>query len=134
MKTNCFILSILVFATVTSCQKTDLVPSSVALNSDDNTVALSEAVEVASSFATSEKSFLQTRSSDPTVKEAFSINDTDGLPLFHAVNYEGGGFVLVAGDNRLMPIQAYSPKGGISAKKMTIRSASKFGWRAFKGL
>lgn len=94
-----------------------MVPSSVAFNSNDNTVGLSEALEVASSFASSEKSFFLTRSSDPTVKEAFSIKDTDGLPLFHVVNYEDGGFVLVAGDNRLQPVQAYSTKGKFTANK-----------------
>jgi len=108
MRYTSILLSILVIATVTSCQKTDLGQPSVAHDSNDNTVALSEAVEVASSFATSEKSFLQTRSSDPTVKETFSIKDDNIEPYFHVVNFENGGFVAISGDNRTEPILAYS--------------------------
>lgn len=41
--------------------------------------------------------------------------DTDrneaGRALFHAVNLEGGGFVVVSGDTRLAPIVAFSDRG-----------------------
>lgn len=118
MKTTKELFFALVIAGVVACNKDSLLTETSTTMYDDNTVTLSLAISVASDFTKIDKSFLQTRSSDPTVKEAFSINDdTDGLPLFHVVNYESGGFVLVAGDNRLQPVQAYSTKGKFSANK-----------------
>ena len=111
-----FSVAALIIISIVSCQKLELKQPERILESEDNTVSLSTAANIASNFTNSESTFL-TRSSAPTVKETFTISDSDKQPLLHVINYEEGGFVLVAGDNRLKPIQAYSPKGCFSANK-----------------
>lgn len=42
------------------------------------------------------------------VKSNFSFKYDQSVPSFYIINYEGGGFAIVAGDDRLNPILAYS--------------------------
>lgn len=78
---------------------------------DPYSVSMTDALSIASSFITDKGIAPQTRAEDLSVRTAFSINDKANEPLLHVVNYDGGGFVIVAGDTRLRPIQAYSPTG-----------------------
>lgn len=43
-----------------------------------------------------------------TVKEVFSAPGKDNKSVFHIINYEEGGFVIIAGDKRTTPILAFS--------------------------
>ena len=42
------------------------------------------------------------------LKEVKSVTDESKKPVFHVMNYEGGGFVIFAADNRATPVLAYS--------------------------
>ena len=44
------------------------------------------------------------------IKESFPIVK-DSQPIMHVVNYEGGGFVVISGDNRIEPLLAHSETG-----------------------
>ena len=50
-------------------------------------------------------------------KETNTAFDDSGRAIFHAVNLEGGGFVVTAGDTRITPIVAFSSKGRYSGDK-----------------
>ena len=80
-------------------------------------VSMADALTVASSFMAEKGITPTTRTEDISVSAAFSIHDKTDDPLFHVVNYYGGGFVIIAGDMRLKPIQAYSPTGSFDNNK-----------------
>ncbi|WP_262482679.1 Spi family protease inhibitor [Anditalea andensis] len=40
--------------------------------------------------------------------------DTNELPALHIVNYEKGGYVVIAGDKRVSLIQAYAENGSLT--------------------
>lgn len=86
-------------------------------NLDPYSVSMTDALDIASSFMTDKEIIPATRAENLSVCTAFSINDKTNEPLFHVVNYDGGGFVVIAGDMRLMPIQAYSPTGSFENTK-----------------
>ena len=44
-------------------------------------------------------------------KETLTARDASGCALYHAVNFEGGGFVVTSGDTRLTPVVAFSDTG-----------------------
>ena len=78
---------------------------------DEFGVSLDKALNVANAFWGDNNNSADTRAQGTVVKNVFTIKDEDGASLLHAINYDNGGFVLVAGDNRLNPVQAYSTKG-----------------------
>lgn len=95
-----------------SCSINDLIDiPNYEPDNDSYSVSMTDALEIASSFMTDKEIIPTTRAEDLSVSSAFSINDKENEPLFHVFNYEGGGFVIIAGDMRLKPIQAYSPTG-----------------------
>ncbi len=107
-----------VFFGMMSCGFSELdVTSDGELRIDSNSVSMTDALAIASSFMTDKGITPATRAEELSVRTAFSINDKANEPLFHVVNYDGGGFVIVAGDIRLKPIQAYSPTGCFDAHK-----------------
>lgn len=83
---------------------------------DSFTVSMTDALQIASSFMTGREVFPLTRTEDLLVKSSFSIKDKKDEPLLHVVNYDGGGFAIIAGDIRLKPIQAYSSTGYFNDK------------------
>lgn len=42
------------------------------------------------------------------VKSTFTIKPNGGDPSMYIINYEGGGFIIISGDNRMTPLLAYS--------------------------
>ena len=78
-----------------------------------NTVSRTTAEMIANSIM-SDDAIIPTRSEGYKVKDYFSIPAEDGSDLIHVFNYEGGGFVLIAGDNRLEPVLAYSERSSFS--------------------
>lgn len=50
-----------------------------------------------------------------SVKEVLPIVDEGGKTAFYAVNYQGGGFVLLAADNRVEPILGFSDERAFTA-------------------
>lgn len=101
-----------------SCSINDLIDiPNYEPNNDSYSVSMNDALGIASSFMTEKVIIPATRAEDLSVSKAFSINDKANEPLLHVVNYDGGGFVIVAGDMRLRPIQAYSPTGTFDDNK-----------------
>ncbi len=82
-----------------------------------NAVNIQDAIKIAQSFANTSNELISTRSSEIVVDNAFSIKGNSGNPLLHVINFKNGGFVLVAGDNRLKPVQAYSTEGLFTDRK-----------------
>lgn len=118
MKKTIFFLAILAFV---SCHDLDWNDSVIVDTCNDActnsfTVTLSDALQIASSFMTGREIIPLTRAEDLSVKSSFSIKDKKNDPLLHVVNYNGGGFAIIAGDMRLKPIQAYSSTGYFSDK------------------
>ena len=65
------------------------------------------AQKVALSFI-KENYYHETKSNNRVIKEHFTLNNQKGSDLLHVFNYENGGFTVIAGDNRLPPVLAYS--------------------------
>ena len=98
-----------------ACERASIQPSSTSSGEKENEITLSDAIGVASHFVTSEDVFVETRSRNLSISKAFTIKDTDNNAFLHAINYDGGGYVLISSDNRIMPIQAYSSEGEFSS-------------------
>ena len=79
-----------------------------------NFVSLSQATDVANSFAKEKGFVLPTRGNVLSIKNTFTVKDRDSSSIVHAINFEGGGFTLVSCDNRIMPILASSDQGNFS--------------------
>ena len=47
--------------------------------------------------------------------DAHTYRNDEGKALFHAVNLEGGGFVVASGDTKVSPIVAFSDTGSFEA-------------------
>lgn len=75
---------------------------------DQYAVSMNEALDIASSFVSEKSLISKTKGSEPSVKFAFSIKDKTNRPFLHVINYDGGGYAVISGDMRIMPIQAYS--------------------------
>ena len=75
---------------------------------DELTVSMNEALEIASSFVSEKGLIPMTKGANPSITSSFSIKDKTDEPLLHVINYDGGGYVIISGDMRIMPIQAYS--------------------------
>lgn len=80
-------------------------------STDSFIVPMSDALHIATSFMTENEIIPTTKADDLSVKSFFSLNSKTNSPLLHVINYEGGGFAIIAADMRLKPIQAYSPSG-----------------------
>lgn len=79
-----------------------------------NCVGIEDAIKIARSFANTSNELISTKSSEIVVDNAFSIKGNSENPLLHVINFKNGGFTIIAGDNRLMPVQAYSSSGAFS--------------------
>ena len=51
-----------------------------------------------------------------SVREIKPISDEKGKLLFYIINFDGGGFVLLSGDNRISPILAFSENSAFHTK------------------
>jgi len=97
----------------TSCQKdsNDYAPEEET-NYPENFVTKATVVELLSGVTP------YTRSGQKAVFSEISTADSyageDGLPSLYVINYKGGGFVILAADNRVEPILAYSMEGNFS--------------------
>jgi hypothetical protein len=75
-------------------------------------VTLDEAVAVAEKYAlTAAESSKGARIGSVMAETKETVADEKGKALFHIINFEAGGFVIVSADTRAMPILAYSTSG-----------------------
>lgn len=112
MKPNYFFrLLIVSIFFVGSCQKSP-VESIIQMQDgkQPNAVAIEEAKAIANvqaplNLVGSKNSRVATKK---TIKSTLAVNPKGSDPLMFIVNYEGGGFIIISGDNRMTPILAYS--------------------------
>ncbi len=99
------------FSVGTACTE-NLGDEGSALVVEENPFVVSKEVACQIAASLSEKSGSILRSSQEfqgkTVANVLSVEDTKSEPVMHVINYENGGFVIIAGDNRVEPILAYS--------------------------
>ncbi|MDR1793669.1 MAG: C10 family peptidase [Bacteroidales bacterium] len=50
-----------------------------------------------------------THKSYHSVAQIYTEHNAAGLPLYYVIEYDGGGFVIMAADQRVKPVLAYSP-------------------------
>lgn len=76
-------------------------------------ISLDEAVLVAKKYKSTNNNSAKGAKIDAVNAASIqeTINDENNRPLFHVVNYNKGGFVIVSADMRTMPILAYSGSG-----------------------
>lgn len=75
------------------------------------TVSLSRAMVVANHYVKDKGIAIPTKTNGTEIKDSFTLEDAYDLPVLHTINYEGGGFVVVSGDDRTYPVLAYSEDG-----------------------
>lgn len=76
-----------------------------------------QAVTAAQNWVKSNPRRLGSRFASGIAAEIETVSNKTGRTMFHAMNFEGGGFVVTAGDTRLSPIVAFSPTGYYSGDR-----------------
>lgn len=102
-----------------SCEQEENTTNFLSNQEKENFVTQEKAIEISSSLVF-DKIAKNTNSS--IKKNIFSISPiTDGNnePIFYVINYQEGGFVLLAADNRYEPILSYSDDGYFDTNKET---------------
>lgn len=92
-----------------NCTQDESIPVNTVKEQHPNLISTQMANVVSNKFMKRFKG-TDTRSANTQIKESFPIIK-DSLPIMHVVNYEGGGFVIVSGDNRIEPLLAHSETG-----------------------
>lgn len=93
----------------------------VPISSIDYSVSIEDAIEVAQAQAP-----LKLNSSNggakvaSTIADVFSVKPTTDNPSMYVVNYNGGGFSIISGDNRMTPILAFSENAQLSMKEKEL--------------
>lgn len=72
---------------------------------DESSVSLTDAGRVAQAFGTERFGSSLSRSNTSSI---YPVSDRNGKTIAYAVNYDGGGWVLVGSDSRYYPVLAYS--------------------------
>lgn len=111
---NLKFLCLAVIAILTSCQQESQLVNSNDKKTKENIVNSETAQNVAFFYLHKNKNVPNTRSrqaEEVKIKNTFSINDENEEPIIHVINYEGGGFAVISGDNRIEPMLAYADEG-----------------------
>ena len=114
MKKIRFLVSLVAVAIVVSCQQENKLEQFDNEVKKENIVSLETAKDVAFFYLHKNKNVPNTRSrqaDEVKIESSFSINDENAEPVMHVVNYEGGGFAIISGDNRIEPLLAYADEG-----------------------
>lgn len=88
--------------------------SEVLIESIESHVVSSElAMKIASEVLPEEYNSLRSTKglSQRKISNSFILEDYNKQPALHVINYEDGGFMIISGDDRFTPIQAYSDEG-----------------------
>ena len=76
-----------------------------------------QAVTAAQNWVRSNPRRLGSRFATGKAEEMESVSNMTGRTMFHAMNLEGGGYVITSGDTRLSPIVAFSTTGYYSGDR-----------------
>lgn len=121
MKTTKFMLTLVVIFTMIACSNDNKFFPYAEEEKSSNIVNAQEAQNVAYFYLFKNGNVPNTRSRQANgglIESSFSINDEDSNPIMHIINYEGGGFTIVSGDNRIEPILAYSDNGSFEENEV----------------
>lgn len=102
-----FLLTIVLF----SCQKEESVSQSPLQTQQlENFIDKAKATEIASEFVfdVKAKNSNETNFLKKEVSEVSAIDDEEQNTVFYIINYKDGGFLILAADNRSIPVLAYS--------------------------
>ncbi|WP_169313458.1 Spi family protease inhibitor [Aequorivita sublithincola] len=93
-----------------SCQKEESADQPPQAQQLENFIDKAKASEIASEFTfdVKAKNSNETTYLKKEVAEVSSINDEEENTVFYIINYKDGGFVILAADNRSIPVLAYS--------------------------
>lgn len=125
---NLKFLCLAVIAILTSCQQESQLVNSNEKKTKENIVSAETAKNVAFFYLHKNKNVPNTRNrlaEDVKVESTFSINDEKAEPIMHVINYEGGGFAVISGDNRIEPMLAYADEGTFSDDEYDYPSSLK---------
>jgi len=119
MKKSGMIFALIVLA-INACEKNDFIdpeiivePDTIIPATNDYGVELSDALEIGITHFEMEKDDLLKSTGttqdfkDKEIKELRTFTK-DNEELFHLINYEDGGFIIISADRRVTPVLAYS--------------------------
>jgi hypothetical protein len=99
MKTIFYLQLLLVTLLIAGCQKESMVTEQELR--DEYAVTPDEAENIAAKFLNKTLGVTKSAFSNSmkVVKDNFSLKDSASRIYLHAINYQDGGFILIAGDN-----------------------------------
>ena len=74
-------------------------------------------------YAEIQKSVFYPDKSILEIEKHFELKSDSGDPIIHIFNFKNGGFVLVSGDMRSVPVLAYSFEAGFDVNNMAPATA-----------
>jgi hypothetical protein len=95
----------------------------LVLNSWGQNVSREQAAIVGKNYAEIQKSVFYPDKSILEIEEHFELKSDSGDPIIHIFNFKNGGFVLVSGDKRSVPVLAYSFDAGFDVNNMAPATA-----------
>ena len=99
-----------------SCQqedKTNLLPN----QKKENFITQEKAVEISNRLTFDNQSKNATSSIEKQTSEILPVSDEKNETVYYVINYQDGGFVLMAADDRYEPILSYSDDGYFDTNK-----------------
>jgi hypothetical protein len=104
-----------------SCSKDEVVTTKNYSSNEENDVSKETVLVIAQNFFknTNTKNQKGTNSTK-TVKSIFEHNTNNNNKAFYVVNYDEGGFIIIAADDRVSPVLAFSDSGSFSSTAKEI--------------
>ncbi len=99
-----------------SCQQDDKTNSSSSLVKE-NFITIEKAMEMGNQLTFDIKSKNTISSIEKRISEISPIVNDKNETFYYVINYEGGGFALLAADNRSTPILSYNNEGYFDINK-----------------
>lgn len=130
------------FLFLIGCQEIETLPVDLVENENDiHYVDINQATMIASTIEFPVKSSPKRKSEkgiskrfeiellgSKKIKESFSTLGKDNKAVYHTINYEEGGFVIIAGDNRIPPIMAFSYDNSLPIEENTEYPEGLLDW------
>ena len=114
-------ICIAIFTLLISCQQENKVEPFEKNETENYIVTKESAQDVAFYYLLKNENVPATRGrqmKEGKIKNSFTINDNSSKPVMHVINYEGGGFAIISGDNRIEPMLAYADEGSFSNNEL----------------
>jgi hypothetical protein len=113
-----FLLGIILLV---SCSKDEIVTTKNYSSNVENDVSKETVLVIAQNFFKNTNSQnLKRTNNTKTVKSIFEHNTKNNDKAFYVVNYDEGGFIIIAADDRVSPVLAFSDSGSFSSTTKEI--------------